>query len=71
MQQTLNDRLPLKIGSVAGAMAAIWYAAANMIWSPQNPPFWAFLMFVGLVLMTIGSAVAELKRRLADRRRAQ
>lgn len=53
-----DSRAPwFRIAAGVATVAAIWFVAANVIWSPEDPPFWAFLAFVALLFATVVSAV--------------
>lgn len=56
---------------IAGGLAiltAIWFVAANVIWSPADPPFWAFLVLVAALFSTVISAAVGLVTRSLHRR---
>lgn len=46
-----------RAAAVAAALASLWFVAANALWAPDDPPFWAWLTFLALFVTALGSTL--------------
>lgn len=49
-----------RVTAIAAATAVVWFIAANAIWSPDDPPFWAWLAFLALFFTVLASLLIGL-----------